>query len=37
MNPGVNKWYRELHVLRDINLKVGRGEKLVIFFSQILH
>ena len=27
---GVNKWYREFHVLRDINLKVGRGEKLVI-------
>src|SRR5690606_33296330 len=27
---GVNKWYGEFHVLRDINLKVGRGEKLVI-------
>ena len=27
---GVNKWFGELHVLRDINLKVSRGEKLVI-------
>jgi general L-amino acid transport system ATP-binding protein len=27
---GVNKWYGEFHVLRDINLKVERGEKLVI-------
>ncbi|PTM42864.1 general L-amino acid ABC transporter ATP-binding protein [Bosea sp. 124] len=27
---GVNKWYGEFHVLRDINLKVSRGEKLVI-------
>ena len=27
---GINKWYGELHVLRDINLKVSRGEKLVI-------
>ncbi|MGO4406521.1 amino acid ABC transporter ATP-binding protein, partial [Bosea sp. RAF48] len=27
---GVNKWYGEFHVLRDINLKVQRGEKLVI-------
>ncbi|MGO4740262.1 ATP-binding cassette domain-containing protein, partial [Bosea sp. 2KB_26] len=27
---GVNKWYGEFHVLRDINLKVARGEKLVI-------
>ncbi len=26
----VNKWYGEFHVLRDINLKVSRGEKLVI-------
>ncbi|MCP4559237.1 MULTISPECIES: amino acid ABC transporter ATP-binding protein [unclassified Bosea (in: a-proteobacteria)] len=26
----VNKWYGEFHVLRDINLKVERGEKLVI-------
>jgi general L-amino acid transport system ATP-binding protein len=27
---GVNKWYGEFHVLRDVNLKVARGEKLVI-------
>jgi len=27
---GVNKWYGEFHVLRDVNLKVGRSEKLVI-------
>jgi general L-amino acid transport system ATP-binding protein len=27
---GVNKWYGEFHVLRDINLNVARGEKLVI-------
>ena len=27
---GVNKWYGEFHVLRDINLEVSRGEKLVI-------
>jgi general L-amino acid transport system ATP-binding protein len=27
---GVNKWFGEFHVLRDINLKVGRGEKVVI-------
>ena len=27
---GVNKWYGQFHVLRDINLKVGRGEKIVI-------
>ena len=27
---GMNKWYGEFHVLRDINLKVSRGEKLVI-------
>ena len=26
----VNKWYGAMHVLRDINLKVERGEKLVI-------
>jgi general L-amino acid transport system ATP-binding protein len=26
----VNKWYGELHVLRDINLKVKSGERLVI-------
>jgi general L-amino acid transport system ATP-binding protein len=27
---GVNKWYGEFHVLRDINLNVARGERLVI-------
>jgi general L-amino acid transport system ATP-binding protein len=27
---GLNKWYGEFHVLRDINLKVGRGERIVI-------
>ena len=26
----VNKWYGELHVLRDIDLKVTRGERIVI-------
>jgi general L-amino acid transport system ATP-binding protein len=27
---GVNKWYGDFHVLRDINLKVMRGERIVI-------
>ena len=27
---GVHKWYGEFHVLRDINLKVARGERIVI-------
>jgi len=27
---GVNKWYGEFHVLRDVNLKVTRGEKIVV-------
>ena len=27
---GVNKWYGDFHVLRDVNLTVRRGEKLVI-------
>jgi general L-amino acid transport system ATP-binding protein len=27
---GVNKWYGEFHVLRDIQLKVARGERIVI-------
>ena len=27
---GVHKWYGEFHVLRDINLTVGRGERIVI-------
>ena len=26
----LNKWFGEFHVLKDINLSVGRGEKLVI-------
>ena len=27
---GVNKWYGEFHVLKDINLNVNRGERIVI-------
>jgi general L-amino acid transport system ATP-binding protein len=27
---GVNKWYGDFHVLRDINLRVNRGERIVI-------
>ncbi len=27
---GLHKWYGEFHVLRDINLAVGRGERIVI-------
>jgi general L-amino acid transport system ATP-binding protein len=27
---GVHKWYGEFHVLRDINLSVARGEKIVV-------
>src|SRR5262249_38675025 len=27
---GVNKWYGEFHVLRDINLTVDQGEKIVV-------
>ena len=27
---GVNKWFGEFHVLRDINLKVSRGDRIVI-------
>ena len=27
---GVNKWFGDFHVLRDINLNVGRGERVVI-------
>ncbi|WP_280950366.1 MULTISPECIES: amino acid ABC transporter ATP-binding protein [Rhodomicrobium] len=27
---GVNKWFGDFHVLRDVNLTVGRGEKVVI-------
>jgi len=26
----VNKWYGDFHVLRDVNMQVGRGEKVVI-------
>lgn len=27
---GVNKWYDDYHALRDINLEVGRGERIVV-------
>src|ERR1700745_1110418 len=27
---GVHKWYGEFHVLRDINLQVQKGEKVVV-------
>jgi general L-amino acid transport system ATP-binding protein len=27
---GVNKWFSQFHVLRDINLEVGQGERIVI-------
>jgi general L-amino acid transport system ATP-binding protein len=27
---GVNKWFGDFHVLKEINLQVGKGEKLVI-------
>ena len=27
---GVNKWYGQFHVLRDINLKVNKGERIVV-------
>ena len=27
---GVNKWYGDFHVLRDINLTVNKGERIVI-------
>jgi general L-amino acid transport system ATP-binding protein len=27
---GVNKWYADFHVLRDINLKVMKGERIVV-------
>ncbi|MEE4136500.1 MAG: amino acid ABC transporter ATP-binding protein [Desulforhopalus sp.] len=27
---GVNKWFGDFHVLKEINLRVGKGEKLVI-------
>ena len=27
---GLNKWYGDFHVLRDINIEVARGERIVI-------
>jgi len=27
---GLNKWYGDFHVLRDVNLKVARGERIVM-------
>src|SRR5580692_11231599 len=27
---GLHKWYGDFHVLRDINLKIARGERIVI-------
>ena len=27
---GMHKWYGDFHVLKDINLKVMRGERIVI-------
>ncbi|GAA3299439.1 MULTISPECIES: amino acid ABC transporter ATP-binding protein [Dactylosporangium] len=27
---GVNKWFGELHVLKDVNLSIGRGEVVVV-------
>ena len=27
---GLNKWFGEFHVLKDIDLKVGRGERIVV-------
>ncbi len=27
---GVHKWYGQFHALKDINLTVGRGERIVI-------
>src|ERR1700745_751383 len=27
---GLNTWYGEFHILRDVNLKVARGERIVI-------
>ncbi len=30
MMTGVNKWYGQFHVLRDINFTVNKGEKLVV-------
>src|SRR5882724_2878892 len=27
---GLNKWYGDFHVLRDVNVEVGKGERIVI-------
>jgi general L-amino acid transport system ATP-binding protein len=27
---GLNKWYGDFHVLRDVNLEIGKGERIVI-------
>ena len=27
---GVNKWFGRFHALRDVDLEVGRGERIVI-------
>ena len=27
---GVNKWFGKFHVLKDIDLEVGRGERIVV-------
>ena len=27
---GVHKWYGDFHVLKDLNLQVGKGEKFVV-------
>ncbi|MDJ0892381.1 MAG: ATP-binding cassette domain-containing protein, partial [Gammaproteobacteria bacterium] len=27
---GVNKWFGQFHVLKDVNLSVGRGERIVV-------
>ena len=27
---GVDKWYGDFHVLRNINLDVGKGERVVV-------
>ena len=29
-SSGLNKWFGEFHVLRDVDLAVGRGERIVI-------
>ncbi len=27
---GVNKWFGQFHVLKDIDLSIGRGERVVV-------